>query len=193
MIGYHFTGTVLRDGRPIPPIGEWLEHYGPITPSSGLQASEHPFDALTYAHGRFLHRVELDGDGEIVPHGYRVDLHFGRRRRILASIDATELLRDFARWCAVQVFALWNTPTIVQRYMETVASSLRNDDRDDVWAVAREAAAWHVMVAFNDPVAWRDVRENQRGRFAEMVDAAFAKGSGETKKFSANVLIVNRC
>jgi hypothetical protein len=29
---YHFTSDKLRDGRPIPAIGEWLEHIGPIVP-----------------------------------------------------------------------------------------------------------------------------------------------------------------
>ena len=27
---WHFVGDTLRDGRPVPPDGEWLEHTGPI-------------------------------------------------------------------------------------------------------------------------------------------------------------------
>lgn len=30
MIAYHFVGDTLRDGRPVPPDGEWLRHIGPI-------------------------------------------------------------------------------------------------------------------------------------------------------------------
>lgn len=38
MIAYHFVGTTLRDGRPVPPDGVWLEHDGPIAiRESGLQ------------------------------------------------------------------------------------------------------------------------------------------------------------
>ena len=65
--GYHFTSQTLRNGNPIPPIGEWLVHSGPVVPcKSGLHMSEHPFDALTYAPGSILHCVELRGS--LMPH-----------------------------------------------------------------------------------------------------------------------------
>ena len=49
---YHFVGDELRDGRPVPPVGEWLVHDGPVKMcESGLHASRHPFDALMYAPG----------------------------------------------------------------------------------------------------------------------------------------------
>ena len=96
MLGYHFTGDKLRDGRPVPPVGEWLEHEGEIVPcQSGLHASECSYDALQYAPGHLLHRVELEGD--IVPHGDPSDKWVGRKRRIISTIDAEPLLRDFAR------------------------------------------------------------------------------------------------
>lgn len=91
MLAYHFTGETLRDRRPIPEIGDWLEHSGPVVPCrSGLHASEHPFDALIFAPGKFLHLVELEGD--LASHGDPVDKWCGRRR-ILKTIDATDLLR----------------------------------------------------------------------------------------------------
>ena len=168
MLGYHFTGSSLRDGRPIPKIGEWLVHNGPVLPcESGLHASEHPFDALQYAPGPMLHRVELDG--YLVPHGDPVDKWCGRRRRIIASIDATALLREFARWCALQVIHLWDAPAVVREYLETGDESKRSS----AW-VAASAAAWSSAWA-----AWgaRDAacdaaRDAQRTRFAEMVEAA---------------------
>ena len=47
MKAYHFVGSTLRDGSPIPGDGEWLEHTGEVKIcSSGLHASKHPFDAL---------------------------------------------------------------------------------------------------------------------------------------------------
>lgn len=139
MIGYHFTSTTLRDGRPIPPVGEWLIHAGEIVPCrSGLHASEHPFDALAFAPGNTLHKVELDG--EIVPHGDPVDKHVGRRRRIIATIEAEPMLREFARWCALLVIGLWDAPDVVRQYLETGDESLRSAARSAARAALGEAA-----------------------------------------------------
>ena len=149
MIGYHFTSATLRDGRPIPPVGEWLEHDGPVVPCvSGLHASEHPFDALQYAPGPMLHQVELEGD--LISHGEPVDKWCGRRRRIIASIDATDVLRAFARQCAMEVIDQWAAPPVVREYLETGNESLR----------AAAGAAGNAWAA-------------QRARFSEMVEAAF--------------------
>jgi hypothetical protein len=61
-IYYHFTGKKLRDGRDVPKVGEWLKHDGEIKMcEQGLHASAHPFDALSYAPGEFLHKVQLGG------------------------------------------------------------------------------------------------------------------------------------
>jgi len=44
---FHFTSDKLRDGTPIPPIGEWLIYpKKPIICEQGLHASRHPYDAL---------------------------------------------------------------------------------------------------------------------------------------------------
>ena len=95
-LAWHFTGHTLRDGRPIPPVGEWLEHDGPITLcESGLHASVDILDALSYAPGPILHRVEMDG--EIIEGG---DKLVASRRRILWSVDLTDILREGARLCA---------------------------------------------------------------------------------------------
>ena len=202
MKAYHFTkGNKLRDGRPLPAIGEWLEHTGPIVPcESGLHASEHPFDALQYSPGEMLHLVEIDG--ELVTHGDPPDKVVGRRRKILASIDATDLLREFARWCALQVIHLWECPDVVRRYLETGDESIRAAARDaagaDAWEAARDAAraaAWvAAWVAARDATrdaAWEAARDaawaaardadraaawdSQRAKFKAMVDAKLAK------------------
>ena len=135
MIGYHFTDKTLRNGHPIPPIGEWLEHEGKIVPcESGLHASVHPYDALRYAPGAYMHIVELEGD--LQGHGDPVDKHVGRRRRILRTIDASDMLREFARWCALQVIHLWDAPEVVREYLETGDKNLSAAAR----AAARVAA-----------------------------------------------------
>ncbi len=148
MIGYHFTSDTLRDGRPIPAVGEWLEHTDPVVPcGAGLHASEHPFDAVTYAPGPMLHRVELEGD--VVSHGEPVDKWVGRRRKIIQSIDATSLLRAFARWCALQVIDKWNAPQVVRDYLTTGDESLRDAARAAAWT-ARDAARAAARAAAGD-------------------------------------------
>lgn len=85
----------LRDGRPIPAVGEWLTHDGPVRIcSTGLHASETPYDALQYAPGQMLHQVELEGIAVTPSHTDKV---VAQRRKIVATIDATELLRAFTR------------------------------------------------------------------------------------------------
>ena len=121
---FWFFGNKLRDGRPIPADGDWLEHTGPITACiSGLHASRCPFDALTYAPGSNLALVELDG--QIGEHGNPVDKLVASRRRIIARIDATDLLRQFARQCALAVIDKWDAPAIVREYLETGDPRLR--------------------------------------------------------------------
>ena len=160
MKGYHFTSDKLRDGRPVPPIGEWLEHEGDvIICKSGLHASQHPFDALTYAPGHLLHKVIVEGD--IVKQD---DKFAGRRRKIVATIDAEDLLRKFARMCALDVIDKWDAPDVVVRYLKTGDESLRSTARAAAWAAAR-AAAWDAARA----AAWGP----QRRRLGRMVREAF--------------------
>ena len=139
---YHFTGDKLRNGDPIPPLGEPLVHKGDIVPcKSGLHASIHPLDALEFAPGLILHLVDLEG--EIVQHD---DKLVGRKRTIIATVDVTELLREFARWCALSVIHLWDAPDIVRQYLETGDEKLRYA-----------------------------ARQKQRDKLKEMVEAAFSR------------------
>ncbi len=133
---YHFVGATLRDGSPIPADGEWLTFDGPVKICEcGLHASKHPLDALQYAPGETLCLVECD---DIVA-GHD-DKFVCRRRRIIARIDATELLRDMARWCALQVIHLWDAPPVVREYLETGNEALRDAARDAARDDARSDA-----------------------------------------------------
>lgn len=147
---YHFTNGKLRNGDPVPPIGEWIEVAGKITPCvRGLHASEHPFDALTYAPGTHLHLVELDG--LIIPHGNPVDKVVAQRRKIVATIHAETLCRDFARRAAIDVLPLWDAPEVVKQYLETGDEKLRDAaldaTRDARDACAAAYAAWAAYAA----------------------------------------------
>ena len=136
-IYYHFTGAKLRDGKPIPPIGEWLVFDGhPIPCRGGLHASPDAFSALQYAPGEICHQVHLGG--EIVSHGTPVDKYAAQKRCIIASIDATDIMRLYTRRVALDVIHLWDAPPIMREFLETGDESKR-------WA-ARDAAraAWDV-------------------------------------------------
>jgi hypothetical protein len=145
VIYYHFTSSTLRDGRHIPAIGEWLVFDGVPKPcTSGLHASPTPWDALQYAPGNLLHKVQLDG--LIVPHGSPINKFAAQKRIIVATIDAEQLMRDFARQQALSVIHLWTAPDIVRQYLETGDPGLR--------AAARAAALAAALAASTRTAAW---------------------------------------
>ena len=102
MIGWHFAGYKLRDGRPLPQAGDTLTHDGVMEPCvSGLHASERAIDALGYALGAMVARIELRG--EMLPHGNPPDKVVARERHYLTGyVDATRVLHEFACDCATQ-------------------------------------------------------------------------------------------
>jgi hypothetical protein len=194
LLGYHFVAETLRDGRPVPADGEWLEHEGRLEMCvSGLHWSKHPAYALEYAPyaTRWLCRVECSGATL-----HDEDKSVSRRRKILARVEAVPLMQAYARWCALSVIHLWDAPAVVREYLETGEEGKRAAARAAAWdtagAAARaaaRAAAWDpsgaaardaAWAAAEDPswaaardAAWAAARDAQRKHFAEMVDAAF--------------------
>ena len=103
-LAWHFVGDKLRDGRPVPADGEWLVHEGEMKMcESGLHFSRDPFDALQYAPGATLCLVEIGGE---IVENKGDDKGICSRRKIIARMDATELLRYFARMQALSVIHL---------------------------------------------------------------------------------------
>jgi hypothetical protein len=195
---YHFAGKTLRNGQPIPPDGVWLEYDGPlpvIMCERGLHGSLDPFDALTYAPGETLCRVQLGGtiiQGD--------DKCVATRRKIVTRVDATSLLWSFARSCALDVVKLWDAPPVVVQYLTTGEESLRAaaraaagaaawasawadaryaawasawaDARYAAWDAARAATRYAAGAAAGD--AARDAaRDAQKKRFSQMVKDLF--------------------
>jgi len=200
---YHFTGSTLRDGSPIPEPGVWLKHDGPVIPcKSGLHASEHPFDALAYAPGNLLHKVRLRGN--ITPHGNPVDKYCASERRIVATIDAECVMRSFARRVALDaVKRYWlEAPEVVVEYLKTgdetkraaawdAARAAAEDAAVDAagaaawdaaraaaWAAAWAAAGDAARAAAEDAAgdaAWDAAKRKQRDLFKRMVNKEFKK------------------
>jgi hypothetical protein len=179
-IAYHFTGRALRDGRPIPAIGETLRHEGKlIICGQGRHWSRQPFDALKYAPGPYLHRVRVGG--QIVEQD---DKGASTERTILATIDATDLLRRFAADQALSVAHMWNMPQIVREYLTTLDDTNRSAARAAAaraaaaaWAAARAAAAAAAAAAARDAVEYAAARDAAlaaaRADFNARVERAF--------------------
>jgi hypothetical protein len=137
MKAWHFVGDTLRDGRPVPSDGEVLVHGGPLKLCAfGLHASRNILDALRYAPGHTICRVEVGGE---IIHGK--DKLVCSERTILWRVSGEQVLRKFARMCALDVLHLWDAPAIVERYLKTGDESIRvAAARDAAWAAAGDAA-----------------------------------------------------
>ena len=87
-----------------------------------------------------------------------------------------ETLREFARWCALQVIDLWDAPDVVYEYLKTGDETLRdaaraaawgivrNDARDIAWAAAVDAT-WYVA----GNTAFDAMRDAQIEKLKEMI------------------------
>jgi hypothetical protein len=143
MKAWHFVSDTLRDGSPIPADGEVLVHEGPLKLcASGLHASKNILDALQYAPGSIICRVEVGGE---IIHGY--DKLVCSERTILWRASGEQVLRQFARMCALDVLHLWDAPAIVVQYLKTGDESIRAAARDasdaaDAAGSAARTAAW---------------------------------------------------
>ena len=163
MIAYHFTGDTLRDGRPIPAIGEKLIHHGEIIwCKSGLYASPKASQALQYARGNWLHRVEC---GQIEREDD--DKFVCRERTILQTIDAEQLMHRFAADQALSVAHLWDVPDVVRYYLTSLDATKR--------AAAADAAADAADAAAAAAAAWDAAADAAADDFDARVGRAFAE------------------
>jgi len=135
-LAWHFTGDTLRDGSPIPEVGQRLIFKGGIKICSrGYHWSKQPFDALKYAPGSKLHLVEYGGT--LVE---QEDKGCSSERTILKSLDATTLLRRFAADQSLLVAHLWDMPDVVREYLTTLDEKLRSAAYDAARSAADAAA-----------------------------------------------------
>ena len=161
--GWHFAPSsgLLRygDSREVKP-GVTFEVDGPpVLCRHGLHDSILPLDALSYAPGPFVSRTMLGG--EVVCGD---DKRVATQRTHLWCYDATEVLRRFARLCALDVLHLWDAPVIVVRYLRTGDESIRAAAWDAALDAARAAAR---EAALAD--AWAVARVKQSKRLHRML------------------------
>lgn len=147
--GWHFCAIkngepVLRDETPAKRAGETETYDGEIVMCvSGLHYSPCIVDALSYARGLYLRYVE--GGTEIEDS----DKIVTRTRKIIAEIDATRLLREFACDCAKRMLLREREAgrETDERGKPFVSLVQHADELRAARAAASAAAVWAVWAA----------------------------------------------
>lgn len=130
-------------------VGQTLTAEGPLELcKNGMHASLRALDALKYAFGAIICRVELSGEtveGD--------DKLCARHRKVVAMADATKTLHEFACWCAEQALLRereagrepdvrsWAAIEVKRRWLKGEATDEElYVARDAAWDAARDAA-----------------------------------------------------
>jgi hypothetical protein len=133
------------DGRKIE-LGSCHEVEGnPVLYEHGLHASVKLLDALQYAPGSIVYRVELSG--EMVVSNDKIVAQ--KRTYLAGGIDVSDVLMVFARKQALSVAHLWDIPPVVRGFLETGNESLKIEAR-----AAAEAVAWDTASAAESAAGW---------------------------------------
>jgi len=194
VLAWHFVADKLRDGRPIPRKGVWLKHETEcVMCEAGLHASRRLLDALQYAPGKMLCRVECvdvaaEQDDKLVCH----------KRKIIARFDSEELLWRASRKFALDVIHLWPAPKVVIKFLKTGDKSLRAAAwaaaGAAAWAAAGDAAgaaAWAAWAAAGDAAgdAWAAAGDAAGDAWAA---AGAAAGAAQNKWLTREVMKIIR-
>ena len=168
-------------------VGETLTVAGPIFMCGhGLHACARLLDALAYANGTVICEVILGADAYT-----EADKSVSTSRTCIAMTTpevGERILRNFARWCALDVAHLWDMPEDVRQYLETGDESVRSAAETAAWTAARaaaeaaaeaaaRAAAWTAAEAAACSAAWTAawtaaeaaIRERYSARLEEMI------------------------
>ena len=150
-LGWHFLpedGRLRWGTREVVVAGKTCAATGPLKMcENGMHASRRLIDALDYAPGPIVCRVNLLGERLD-----QDDKSVARSRRVLWMLDATNLLHEFACQCAEDSLALVENPD--PRSVKAIAVKrawLRGEATDEDLAAAR-AAAW--AAAGDGAAAW---------------------------------------
>ncbi len=157
MIGWYFSRENKKlgygDGRNIK-LGQTHKLNGKlILCEYGLHASKNILSALNYAPGSVIWKVKLSGE---IIHGD--DKSAATERTYLeGGIDITNVLRKFARMCALDVIHLWAAPEITIEYLKKGKEELRAAAWEAAWDAAGDAARDAARDATGD-AAWAAAR-----------------------------------
>jgi hypothetical protein len=141
-------------------VGQTQTAEGPLELcENGMHASRRALDALRYARGPIVCRVELSG--EILEGKDRL---CARHRKVLAMADATKTLHEFACWCTEQLLLReraagreinprgWAAIETKRKWLKGEAT---DEKLDDAYKAA-EVAAW-VKYRYTSDATWAAV------------------------------------
>jgi len=204
MLAWHFLSEDKRlgygDGRLVE-VGATLECKGkPALCDNGMHGSVRLIDALRYASGPIVCRVEIEGD--VIEGKNKL---CGRRRTVLWMVDATRILHEFACQCAEDALALVARPDAriveaIEAKRKWLDGKITDEELDSAWDAARDAArdakaaalaawaaaqtaaraaaraaAWAVAGAVARDAAWAFARAKQNELLTAMVMEAHEK------------------
>ena len=177
-------------------VGKRLAVRGtPVPCQYGMHASVLPLDALSQAHGTLVCRVEIGGG--IANDGDKI---VGQWRHTFAMADASEVLHEFACYCADRALnaerAAGREPdsrswAAVQAKRDWLAGLID----DEQLKAASKAAPWEKnLPASWDAVEWQDVEQaiERAAAWAAVFDARTAAGTAASNAQSAAGMAVRR-
>ena len=126
---------------------------------NGMHGSVNIMDALSYAPGPIVCRVNITGGLKIGD-----DKIAGRERNVLWMYDATPVLRKFACLCALDVVHLWDAPGVVIKYLKTQDPTFRAAAKYAARAAAKYAARYAAEDAEREKQSKRLYQMIMRGR-----------------------------
>lgn len=149
-LAWHWHNGKLRDGRPVI-VGETITHDGLLVLcESGLHASERAADALRYAPGSWISRVECSGET------LRQDDKFVcRRRKVLWTYDAERVLWEWLCRCAERALPIFEAERPADKRPRAAIDLRRawiggRSVTDEEWAAAWDAASVAASTAARD-------------------------------------------
>lgn len=188
ILGWHWTdGEELRDGTPLV-VGKTYRHEGELIlcpllsdlerGAGGYHACRLILNGLEYALGCTVSRVLCSGD--IIEDR---DKFVARERKVLWTVDATDILHEFACQCAEEALAMVDPPD--PRSVGAIAVKrawLRGEATDsdlaDAWSAARSAmgaAVWNASLSAARAAALAAARDSARySALAAVWDAELA-------------------
>jgi hypothetical protein len=183
---FYFSATDRRlrygDGRKIKKGGTHTVKGSIKLCNHGLHASKRIIDALRYAPGPILHLVTLGGK---VVHGDNKSV--ATERTYVASFDATEVLREFARRQALINIELIKPHCKAEEY-ELIVEYLKSG-RENLRSAARSAAGYAAESAAESAAwsAWSAARSAARSAAwsAEYAARSAARSAAKSAAWSA--------
>jgi hypothetical protein len=133
--GYNYNNLIAKVGRT-----HKINHKTDLTESGqGLIAFNTIKDALSYTDQTIVWQVELGG---------KIEVGFDWTKAtectyIAGGIDIEEVLREFARECALSVLGRWRPPSIVVKFLKTGDHSIRDDARAAAQKAGLKAQSRH--------------------------------------------------